>query len=152
MTKRGGTELLMSTERRGSNGPQTYHEAYQGGRRRIGVRRPTAELRHAELREFGQRLLPRLLLDVQRQASGQPAGATVMDTARTHNPNRWREWRNRARLARGGLLMRFIAKVMTCGFVTFYSMPEAVPFLVRLTMMVVTQVALGKALQREEQR
>ena len=28
MTKRGGAELLMSTERRGSNGPQTDHEAY----------------------------------------------------------------------------------------------------------------------------
>ena len=87
--------------------------------RRIGVRRPTAELRHSELREFGQRLLPRLLLDVPRQASGQPAGATVMDTARTHNPNRWREWRNRAPLARGGLLMPFIAKVKACGFITF---------------------------------
>ena len=68
MTKRGGTELPMPTDRRGSNGPQTDHEAYQGGRRRIGVRRTTAELRHAELHEFGQRLLPRLLLDVQRQA------------------------------------------------------------------------------------
>ena len=70
-----------------------------------------------------------------------------MDTARMHNPNRWREWRNRTRLARGGLLMLFIAKVMACGFITFYSMPEAVPFLVRLTMMVATQVAVGKALQ-----
>ena len=72
-----------------------------------------------------------------------------MDTARTHNPNRWREWRNRARLARVGLLMLFIAKVMACGFITFYSMPEAVPFLIRLTMMVVTQFVVGKALQRK---
>ena len=48
--------------------------------------------------------------------------------------------------------MLFIAKVMACGFITFYSIQEAVPFLVRLTMMVVTQVALGKAPQREEQR
>ena len=48
--------------------------------------------------------------------------------------------------------MRFIAKVMACGFITFYSIPEAVPFLVRLTMMVDTQVAVGKALKREEQR
>ncbi len=68
MTKRGGAELLMPTERRGSNGPQTNHEAYQGSLRRIGVRRPTAELRHSELHVFGQRLLPRLLLDVPRQA------------------------------------------------------------------------------------
>ena len=48
--------------------------------------------------------------------------------------------------------MLFIAKVMACGFITFYSMPEAVQFLVRLTMMVVTQVVVGKTLQREEQR
>ena len=34
----------------------------------IGVRRPTAALRHTALHEFGQRLLPGLLLDVQRQA------------------------------------------------------------------------------------
>ena len=46
--------------------------------------------------------------------------------------------------------MLFIAKVMACGFITFYSLPEAVPFLVRLTMMVATQVAVGKALQREQ--
>ena len=70
-----------------------------------------------------------------------------MDTARTHNPNRWREWRNRTRLVRGGLLMLFIANVMACGFITFYSMPEAVPFLVRLTMMASAQIAVGKALQ-----
>ena len=75
-----------------------------------------------------------------------------MNTARTHNPNRWREWRNRARLARGGLLVLFIGKVMACGFITFYSLPDVTPFLVRLTMMVVTQVVVGKALQREEQR
>ena len=35
--------------------------------------------------------------------------------------------------------MLSIAKVMACGFITFY----AVPFLVRLTMMVATQVAVG---------
>ena len=45
--------------------------------------------------------------------------------------------------------MLFIAKVMACGFITFYSMPEAVPFLVRLTMMVATQFVVGKALQRK---
>ena len=43
--------------------------------------------------------------------------------------------------------MLFIAKVMACGFITFYSMPEAVPFLVGLTMMVVMQFVVGKALQ-----
>ena len=43
--------------------------------------------------------------------------------------------------------MLFIAKVMACGFITFYSLPDAMPFLVRLTMMVATQVAVGKALQ-----
>ena len=36
--------------------------------------------------------------------------------------------------------MLSIAKVMACGFITFY----AVQFLVRLTMMVATQVAVGK--------
>ncbi len=48
--------------------------------------------------------------------------------------------------------MLFIAKVMACGFITFYSMPDAMPFLVRLTMMVVTQVVVGKAPQREAGR
>ena len=48
--------------------------------------------------------------------------------------------------------MLSIAKVMACGFITFYSMPEAVPFLVRLTMMAVTQVAVGKTLRQEERR
>ena len=43
--------------------------------------------------------------------------------------------------------MLFIAKVMACGFITFYSLPDALPFLVRLTMMASAQVALGKALQ-----
>ena len=44
--------------------------------------------------------------------------------------------------------MLFIAKVIPCGFITFY----AVPFLVRLTMMVATQVAVGKAMQQEKER
>ena len=39
----------------------------------------------------------------------------------------------------------YIAVIMACGFITFYSLPDAMPFLVRLTMMVVTQVAVGKA-------
>ena len=29
--------------------------------------------------------------------------------------------------------MLFIAKVMACGFITFYSLQDAMPFLVRLT-------------------
>jgi hypothetical protein len=37
--------------------------------------------------------------------------------------------------------MLSIAKVMACGFITFY----AVPFLVRLTMMVATQIVVGLA-------
>lgn len=40
--------------------------------------------------------------------------------------------------------------MMACGFLTFYSMPEAVPFLVRLATMVVVQFAVGRALQRQE--
>ena len=45
-----------------------------------------------------------------------------------------------------------IAAVMACGFLTFYSLPDGIPFLVRLTMMAATQVAVGKALQREGRR
>ena len=41
---------------------------------------------------------------------------------------------------------------MVATHLTFHSLPDAMPFLVRLTMMVVTQVALGKALQREAGR
>ena len=43
----------------------------------------------------------------------------------------------------------FIATVMACGFLTFFSLPDGIPFLVRLTMMVATQCAVGKALRRE---
>ena len=42
--------------------------------------------------------------------------------------------------------MLFIAKVMACGFITFYSLPDAMPFLVRLTMMAAGQVVAGKSL------
>ena len=44
----------------------------------------------------------------------------------------------------------FIAAVMACGFITFYSLPETMPFLVRLTMMVALQFAVGRALRRAE--
>ena len=46
--------------------------------------------------------------------------------------------------------MLFIAKVMACGFITFYSLPDAMPFLVRLTMMAVTQIAVGPALRNAD--
>ena len=39
---------------------------------------------------------------------------------------------------------------MVATHLTFYSLPDALPFLVRLTMMVATQVVVGKALQRPE--
>ena len=45
-----------------------------------------------------------------------------------------------------------IAVVMACGFLIFYALPDGIPFLVRLTMMVAVQFAVGKALQREEMR
>ena len=43
----------------------------------------------------------------------------------------------------------YVALVMAIGFITFYSMPEGVPFLVRLTMMVTMQIVVGKALRHE---
>ena len=43
----------------------------------------------------------------------------------------------------------YIATVMACGSLTFYSLPDAWPFVVRLTTMVAMQVAVGKVLQRE---
>ena len=39
---------------------------------------------------------------------------------------------------------------MVATHLTFYSLPDALPFLVRLTMMVATQVMVGKTLQRPE--
>ena len=35
---------------------------------------------------------------------------------------------------------------MACGFLTFYSLPGTIRFLVRLAMMVAMQIALGVAL------
>ena len=46
-----------------------------------------------------------------------------------------------------GRRMLFIAKVMGCGFITFYSLQDAMPFLVRLTMMAVTLITVGLALR-----
>ena len=39
----------------------------------------------------------------------------------------------------------YIAVVMSCGFITFYSLPDALLFLGRLTMMVSTQIVVGLA-------
>lgn len=44
----------------------------------------------------------------------------------------------------------YTALVMAMGFLTFYALPDGIPFLVRLTMMVTTQIAMGRALQRKE--
>ena len=58
-----------------------------------------------------------------------------------------RGWLMRQRLAgfcgRSGTGF-YIAVVMAIGFITFYSLPEAVPFLVRLMTMVAIQWLLGR--------
>ena len=46
----------------------------------------------------------------------------------------------------------YVALVMACGFLMFYSLPDGTPFLVRLTTMVAAQWAVGKALQWEGMR
>ena len=46
----------------------------------------------------------------------------------------------------------YIAAVMACGFITFYSLPDGIPFLVRLTMMGAMQAAVGRALRQKERR
>ena len=51
-------------------------------------------------------------------------------------------------LAAGWSRELFFATLVSCGLITFYSMPDAIPFLVRLTMMVATQFAEGRALRR----
>ena len=42
----------------------------------------------------------------------------------------------------------YIAMVMAIGFLTFYALPDGIPFLVRLTMMVATQVAVARTVQK----
>ena len=44
----------------------------------------------------------------------------------------------------------YIAVVMACGFITFYSLPDGIPFLGRLTMMVLTQISVGLVLKDKE--
>ena len=44
----------------------------------------------------------------------------------------------------------FVGIVVACGFITFYSLPDVVPFLVRLTMMVALQFAVGRVLQSDD--
>ena len=46
----------------------------------------------------------------------------------------------------------YMAAVMAIGFLTFYGLPDGIPFLVRLAMMVATQIAVGQALRQEERR
>ena len=41
----------------------------------------------------------------------------------------------------------YIGVVMACGFITLCSLPDAIPFLVRLTMMVALPFAVGRALR-----
>ncbi len=45
----------------------------------------------------------------------------------------------------------YIAVVMACGFITFYSLPDAVPFQGRLTMMVLVQGSIGLAIRETKQ-
>ena len=45
----------------------------------------------------------------------------------------------------------YIAVVMACGFITFYSLPDVVPFSGRLTMMVVLQLNIGVAVRRAQE-
>lgn len=42
----------------------------------------------------------------------------------------------------------YVGAVMACGFIMFYSLPDVLPFLIRLTTMVATQVAVGEALKK----
>ena len=43
----------------------------------------------------------------------------------------------------------YVAVVMACGFITSCSLPDGIPSLVRLTMMVFTRFVLGRTLRRE---
>ena len=53
-----------------------------------------------------------------------------------------------ARIETGG----YVALVMAIGFLTFYALTEGIPFLVRLVMIVATQVSMGEATQPGERR
>ena len=53
-------------------------------------------------------------------------------------------------ISAGGGTALVSAGNMVATHLTFYSLPDALPFLVRQTMMVATQVVVGKALQRPE--
>ena len=44
----------------------------------------------------------------------------------------------------------YIAVVMACGFITFYSLPDVVPFSGRLTMMALAQFGIGVMLRSAE--
>ena len=45
----------------------------------------------------------------------------------------------------------YISVVVGCGVITFYSLPDAVPFLVRMTMTVLAQVGIGVMLRSAAQ-
>ena len=45
----------------------------------------------------------------------------------------------------------YIAVVVACGFITFYSLPDGIPFLGRLTMMVACQFSIGIAIRRAQE-
>ena len=53
-------------------------------------------------------------------------------------------------LAAGRSSELFFATVVACGLITFYSMPDVVPYMVRIATMVAVQIAVGRALQREK--
>ncbi len=45
----------------------------------------------------------------------------------------------------------YIGAVMACGFITFYSLPEIIPFLGRLTMMALVEGSIGFAFRETKQ-
>ena len=44
----------------------------------------------------------------------------------------------------------YFAAVVACGLLTFHSMPDTVPFLVRLLTMALVQFTVGMAVRRDE--
>ena len=46
----------------------------------------------------------------------------------------------------------YVALVMAVGFITFHSLPDGIPILVKLTMMMITQTVLGKTLRARKRR
>ena len=44
----------------------------------------------------------------------------------------------------------YVAVVMSCGFIIFYSLQDGLLFLVRLTMLAASQIAVGRTLRGKE--